>query len=142
WYLASPRTDSRIPGDVERNGWPYYRPIAYAESTDGIHWERPNLGLVEFRGAKKNNLVQIEPATEPYARPMDFVAVFYEPEDPDPGRRFKMAYIVRIRGSCSTATAVSPDGLRWKLVNTESFTKGHFENTGLIKFDGLYYLSG
>ena len=142
WYLASPRPDSRIPGDVEKNGWPHYRPVAYAESTDGIHWERPNLGLVEFRGSKNNNLVQIEPSSEPYARPMDFISVFYEPEDPDPNRRFKMAYIVRIRGSCSTATAVSPDGLRWKLVNKDSFTKGHFENTGLIKFNGLYYLSG
>jgi hypothetical protein len=41
-----------------------------------------------------------------------------------------------------TATSVTADGLRWKLVNTEPIQAGHFENTGLIKFDGLYYLSG
>ena len=30
---------------------------AYAESTDGIHWNRPDLGVCEFAGSKKNNLV-------------------------------------------------------------------------------------
>ncbi|MGH9396398.1 MAG: hypothetical protein ACRD18_06050 [Terriglobia bacterium] len=145
WYLAGPRVDSRIPGDAER--LEFYRPVAYAESADGIHWDRPDLGLVEFRGNKNNNLVLIEPASEPFARPMDFIAVFYEPEDPDPNRRYKMAYITYFskgrRNLCATtATAVSPDGLRWKLVNTKEFTHGNFENTSLTKFDGLYYLSG
>lgn len=31
--------------------------IAYAESVDGIHWVRPNLGIVEFKGSKENNLI-------------------------------------------------------------------------------------
>ena len=142
WYLAAARADSRIPGDSARMN--FYRPIAHAESTDGIHWEKPDLGLVEFRGKKNNNLVLIEPSNEPYARPYDFIAVLYEPEDPDPNRRFKIAYITQDlpRASGSTATAVGPDGLRWKLVNTTMFTKGHFENTSLIKFDGMYYVAG
>jgi len=29
----------------------------YAESLDGIHWYRPNLGIYEFRGSKENNIV-------------------------------------------------------------------------------------
>jgi hypothetical protein len=29
----------------------------YAESTDGIHWTKPNLGLVEFGGSRQNNLI-------------------------------------------------------------------------------------
>ena len=29
----------------------------YAESTDGIHWEKPDLGLYEVMGTKKNNVV-------------------------------------------------------------------------------------
>jgi hypothetical protein len=29
----------------------------YAESTDGIHWETPELGLIEFNGSKRNNIV-------------------------------------------------------------------------------------
>ncbi len=30
---------------------------AYAESTDGIHWVKPELGLVEYAGSRKNNLL-------------------------------------------------------------------------------------
>jgi len=33
---------------------------AYAESRDGIRWTKPNLGLFEFNGSKKNNLVWFE----------------------------------------------------------------------------------
>ena len=29
----------------------------YAESTDGIHWVKPELGLIDYRGSTKNNLV-------------------------------------------------------------------------------------
>jgi hypothetical protein len=31
--------------------------ICYAESDDGIHWVRPELGLVEFNGSSKNNII-------------------------------------------------------------------------------------
>ncbi len=29
---------------------------AYAESRDGVHWHKPNLGVVDFRGSRRNNL--------------------------------------------------------------------------------------
>ena len=58
WYLAWPQPDSRYPGDTDR-----YRPVAYAESTDGIHWNKPNLGLVTFRGSTQNNIVSFESAS-------------------------------------------------------------------------------
>jgi hypothetical protein len=142
WYLAWPRSNPKYNALVDRPD--YYRPIGYAESTDGIHWTKPNLGLVEYRGNKNNNLILIEPAEEPYARPVDFNAVLYDPDDPDASRRYKIAYITYDlkRKFGTTATAVSPDGLRWKLVNSEPFTRGHYENTGLIKFQGAYYASG
>ena len=31
--------------------------LAYAESKDGIHWEKPALGRVEWRGSKANNIL-------------------------------------------------------------------------------------
>jgi len=142
WYLAWPHVNPKYNAESERPD--YYRPIGYAESSDGIHWTKPNLGLVEFRGSKANNIVRIEPADHPFARPVDFNAVLYDAEDPDPGRRYKMAYIAYDlkRRFGTTVTAVSADGLRWKLVNTEPFTRGHFENTGLLRFQGEYYASG
>ena len=36
--------------------------ICYAISKDGIHWEKPALGLVEFEGSKQNNIVWRGPA--------------------------------------------------------------------------------
>ena len=120
------------------------RPIAYAESSDGIHWDKPNLGLVEFCGNKDNNLVTIEPADHPFAMANDFVSVIRDDADPDPARRYKMVYIAYLpKLKHSTAvTAVSADGLSWKLASTDEFTKGHFENTSLVRFNGLYYVAG
>jgi len=31
--------------------------VCYAESRDGIHWEKPDLGIVEFNGSKHNNII-------------------------------------------------------------------------------------
>ena len=50
WYLAiSPR--GHFSKDCFSPAW-----HGYAESPDGIHWEKPKLGLVEFEGSKENNL--------------------------------------------------------------------------------------
>lgn len=140
WYIAQPQPDPKYPRDTD---WPA-RPVAYAESEDGKHWQKPNLGLVEFCGSRENNIVSIEPKGEPCAVPNDFVSVLHDPDDPDPARRYKMIYIAYLpQARHSTAVrCVSPDGLRWKLASTEEFTEGHFENTSLIKFQGLYYATG
>src|SRR3954447_25419678 len=31
--------------------------LCYAESKDGLHWTRPDLGLVAFNGSRKNNIL-------------------------------------------------------------------------------------
>src|SRR5262245_27056308 len=36
--------------------WTQY--LCYATSKDGITWEKPDLGLVEFGGSKKNNIIE------------------------------------------------------------------------------------
>jgi len=140
WYIGQPQPDPKYPEDTN----PPYRPVCYAESQDGIHWDKPALGLVSFCGSKENNIVSIEPADHPFARPDDFVSVLHDENDPDPARRYKMVYIAYLpQVKHSTAVrCVSPDGLRWKLASTDEFTKGHFENTSLIKFNGLYYVTG
>ena len=33
----------------------------YAESKDGIHWNKPVLGLFEFNGSKQNNIIWSQP---------------------------------------------------------------------------------
>ena len=46
WYFSL----NSARNEVDRGGY------AYAESRDGIHWSKPNLGVVDFRGSKQNNL--------------------------------------------------------------------------------------
>lgn len=31
--------------------------VCYAESRDGLHWEKPKLGIVEYNGSKENNII-------------------------------------------------------------------------------------
>jgi hypothetical protein len=71
--------------------------VCYAESTDGIRWERPNLGLVNFRGSKQNNLI-VGPCGVPALNPKGAA-----------GERFMG--IVEHKGQLYVTA--SPDGLRW-----------------------------
>jgi len=81
WYCASPKPEGGI--------------MCYAFSKDGIHWEKPELGLMERNGSTANNIV-------PDLRSMSMI---FSAEDPDPNKRFKA--ISTRRG------AFSPDGLHW-----------------------------
>ena len=49
WYAA------RSAGGASGQGAGSH--TAYAESQDGIHWERPNLGLTEIDGSRANNVI-------------------------------------------------------------------------------------
>jgi hypothetical protein len=134
--------------------------MCYAESNDGIHWTKPELGLVELGGNKRNNICLIE--GEPYSltRVNDFLSVMYEPDDPNPARRYKAAYIAHvpyddIRGGmsaigikekriCATICATSADGLRWKVVGDRPANAlgERFEVSGLYRFGNFYYTTG
>lgn len=39
----------------------------YFESTDGIHWEKPSLGIFEFEGSKENNVMFPYYSDDPYS---------------------------------------------------------------------------
>ena len=47
WYFSFP---SRAPDQLDCGGY------CYAESRDGIHWDKPPLGVAEFRGSRENNI--------------------------------------------------------------------------------------
>ena len=63
--------------------------LAYARSKDGIHWEKPSLGLVDWRGSKENNLL---------FRYAHGTGVMSDERDKNAGRRFKMVTKVDIPG--------------------------------------------
>lgn len=123
WYLGHPQEN---PDRIR---------LCYAVSKDGKNWQKPSLGLVEYKGTRQNNLVALEV-------PGDIMScnVIYEPQDPDPSRRFKIFYEVRpeYRGH----VAFSPDGLRWTPSSMNPVTHIRIEPSGLVKHRGCYYVCG
>ena len=121
WYPASP-------------GKGVGHRVCYAVSKDGINWEKPSLGLVEYAGNTRNNLVDFE------RKDVASCWILYEPEDSDPNRRFKMVYEVN---PFNIRAAFSPDGLQWKdSPNNPILKHNAIEPGGLTRFNGCYYLNG
>lgn len=80
WYLTLNIYDSRpgFRGYRKAHHVPIHEAafICYAESEDGIHWVKPELGLHEFRGSKKNNILLTCPGTH-----FDSTSVMHTPQD-------------------------------------------------------------
>ena len=73
--------------------------LCYATSTDGVHWEKPDLGLVEFDGSKANNIV-----FPPERRGHEPGCVFIDTNPDCPtGRARHVRLLVTGRGSVGTA---------------------------------------
>lgn len=123
WYL----------GQGAEQTW--FQRVHLAFSRDGYNWEKPNLGLVEYKGSRDNNLVDMGAAGHIAA-----CVVFHDPADADESRRFKLAFEDQRYGN-RFAVAFSPDGLRW----TESPANPvgpWFEMAGGSKIDDMYVLAG
>ena len=95
--------------------------IYYAQSEDGIHWEKPGLGKL-FLDGHNTNTVFSYPPHETSAE----MSVLLDLHEPDPARRFKAVYVVRspnanrpkrspMLGPHSTGVSIafSPDGIDW-----------------------------
>jgi hypothetical protein len=76
----------------------------YAMSRDGYQWEKPDLGLVEWRGSRHNNYIRLG---EKYNGPVAVVAV---PRESGIRARYVCSFLDR-PGVC---IAVSDDGKVWR----------------------------
>lgn len=92
--------------------------LCYAESADGVHWEKPNLGLVEYAGSRDNNLVM----DGALAGGLGFHGhcLFVDPTSP-PEARYRMVFMGALRrwdgqgyGAYPMSFAHSADGLHWR----------------------------
>ena len=131
WYMAQGNND-------DANGFEEQFKICYATSSDGINWEKPHLGLVDYNGNKNNNIIKLQKN----GKNLGFSAcpIMYEPDDPDPKRRFKSAFESGDYGNC-IAVAFSPDGLEWDVPDYNPVAP-MLEQTGLIKINGCYMVNG
>lgn len=108
--------------------------VCYAESADGIDWEKPNLGIHSFNGIPATNIVLL--ANGGYSDRYG-CAVVVDPQDPEPARRYKMAYYdfshdVRDEGreSPGLSVAFSPDGIHWTKEPTAPLLRSAYGDRG------------
>ena len=84
--------------------------VCYAESKDGVHWHKPNLGLVSFDGIKETNIVIH--GGRGYG-----ASVVHDPREKDAAKRYKMARFEMPDGYDSKSAGLyiycSPDGIHW-----------------------------
>jgi hypothetical protein len=82
------------------------------ESTDGVHWTKPNLGLFEVNGSKDNNYILYGMA--PFSH--NFSPFFDDNPACPPDQKFKA-----LAGTSASGLVafVSPDGVHWKKLREE-----------------------
>ncbi len=111
WYGAFDSTafvrQYRVGGwDPKRHGYPYY--VCYAESADGVNWEKPALGL-DYREWKNTNVVMVGEQKCQGHRVIE-----NHPSSGQPGR-FVMNYRDNVKGtSMGLCLAYSDDGIHWR----------------------------
>lgn len=109
----------------------------YAESTDGLHWDKPSLGLVEFEGSTDNNLfltdsvIIEEPDLYQGGGKCHNPSVIKQPWESDPAKRYALYCYSREYGHARVA--FSPDGLRWSFV-PETARAGLFSSSDVLNF--------
>ena len=124
WYRTTKRYFAKKGGEMTTYSWEGDRTVrstvetpfsydltddewltCYAVSRDGVSWEKPNLGRVEFNGSKENNIVSKE----------SLVPLFKDHHETDPSKRYKAI------GKTGTTSSpgmqldlfYSPDGVQW-----------------------------
>lgn len=102
----------------------------YAVSKDGVHWEKPSLGLHEWNGSKDNNIILKGLGSH------CFVAFRDENPDCPPEAKYKGISRGRPHGKTGLYVFQSPDGVRWSLIKEQPvITKGAFDSQNLAFWD-------
>jgi hypothetical protein len=90
--------------------------FCYAESTDGIHWTKPKLGLFEYQGSKENNILFRHVGAADARSRVHGAGVFVDPHAPAE-QRFKAISQGLFRNTGGEpywiAGMTSPDGFVW-----------------------------
>ncbi len=100
--------------------------VCYAESKDGIHWTKPELGIVEWDGSKANNLIWSGPGSHNFAP--------FKDRNPDAKPEARYKAIARVKGGL--ATYKSSDAIHWEFLSRKPvITKGAFDSQNLAFWD-------
>ena len=114
----------------------YYRGgedfTCYAESTDGVHFTRPDLGLYDHNGSQANNILFRDPKDTSFAAFRDANPAA------KPDERYKaLSYTVIDRKGWMTAWA-SPDGINWRKMSDKPVVPpGSYDSLNCVSWDGI-----
>jgi len=139
WYTLDPCDDPEPLSSKDKILPGHNQHVCYAESADGLHWQRPDLGLFEYAGSRANNIV-FRGDLDGSTRGWHGGSVFVDPSSRD--EHYKMVYLgiitdqewerfaAKYPGQADTMArrhavggyrcvvalfgAVSPDGLHWQ----------------------------
>ena len=136
WYT----TFARVPGALGTFV------NCYATSSDGLHWERPELNNFEYEGSTRNNLCALDAGS---------LKVIKESHETDPSRRYKALYWgtgveqgedaqegegwMGARGGVwGICIAFSPDGMHWTPHPDNPVLMGTGDTESLYGWDDRY----
>jgi hypothetical protein len=134
-----------------QNIFPESTYLCYATSADGIHWKKPALGVVDYRGTKENNIV-LEGVHAPemgIEGILDSVSVLKDVHDTDPARRYKLmvwrhnqkfegskhSYVLAGTHRMGYYVAFSADGIHWRERAEPVFTYDPVRDTMSLMWD-------
>lgn len=126
-------------GKVNTGAHPLF--CCYAESDDGLHWRKPELGLHEFRGSKANNIV-IPHGPMGQVNPDGGHPAVFKDENPAAPADARYKAIVRSNKPHGLLALKSADGLNWSpMADAPVITAGAFDSQNLAFWDahhGVY----
>ena len=142
------------PGEKQ---WMLWYLGGYATSRDGIEWEKPMLGLRDYKGSKQNNLMLPltryefkDPLTgreilRQHGDGITINHVIYDAAEPNPARRYKgaghkgpLCCVPGGRGA-GFYPAISPDGRTWQLLETAFVPTADESHFNLDEERGFYF---
>jgi len=112
--------------------------VCYAESRDGLHWEKPNLGLCEYNGSTDNNIL-LDAMTDDWHNPKSHGGSLFVMKDPNPScpaeELYKAVYGVSLNGRNALKYVASPDGIHFRHIRTLLEIPFCFDSLNSIHFN-------
>ena len=124
WYFAAEERDPmdvpwEVPEEARQKPKRIYN-ICYAESANGVAWERRMVDAIDFPPYPSHNILIAD---------MHSVCVLHEPDDSVPGRRYKALGGKKL--------GVSADGIRWETRLNQAVGKND-TGSSVVRWRGEY----
>lgn len=112
--------------------------LCYAESKDGLHWEKPSLGICTFEGSTDNNIIW-DMDKDDWHDPMVWGDAIYVVKDPNPAcppeERYKGIHVCHRKSGNTLKCLVSGDGIHFRSGWYIMVYKNYFDSLNTFLYD-------